>query len=50
MKTFVITQTITRIATVEAENFEDARELAQDLSEDDFEFDDLDETIEEETV
>jgi len=46
MKTYQITQTITRIAFVEAPNEQDAREQAADLSDFDYETDNIVETVE----
>jgi hypothetical protein len=46
MQTYQITQTITRIAFVEATNEEDAKLLAENLSDFDYDTDNIDEIME----
>ena len=46
MQTYQITRVITSVAFVEAENEDQARELAESLDELEFDIDDIDETME----
>jgi phage tail sheath protein FI len=46
MATFIVYQTITRFAEIEADSLEEAQDISTDLSDSDFEIQDLEETIE----